>query len=200
MVGFLVSNDNLPAHGAAEGGSGEAMNPVVFSNNIRVQQSGERLWLLRPEDGSATCALEKACFHFLTAERAFHNEPPKFHPGPPYARLFQTGSACRNSAGRSPSLCGEGTYWPRYAAGGGNGESISRRWNPPWRHFLIFARVLHVSQVALVGLQVLLALGDLGVAHAPPGAVAIGHGLGQDLDVEQHGAVLHLLGVLKGSH
>ena len=108
MVGFLVSNDNLPAHGAAEGGSGEAMNPVVFSNNIRVQQSGERLWLLRPEDGSATCALEKACFHFLTAERAFHNEPPKFHPGPLTPACSRQAAPAGTPLAAAPRYAGKG--------------------------------------------------------------------------------------------
>lgn len=54
-----------------------------------------------------------------------------------------------------------------------------------------------MGQMVRVSVQVLLALGDLRAACPPLGATAVGHGLGQNPDVEQDRAVLDVLCVLK---
>ena len=63
---------------------------------------------------------------------------------------------------------------------------------------LIFSGILFMGQMIFVCLQVLRVLGNLGITHTPPGAVAVGHGLGQHLDVNEHRAVLHSLGIHNG--
>ena len=65
---------------------------------------------------------------------------------------------------------------------------------------LVLPDFLQVSLQIGVSRQILLAFGHLGVTHAPPGGIAVGHGLGQDLDVEEDGDVLYLLGILEGGH
>ena len=45
---------------------------------------------------------------------------------------------------------------------------------------LVLPDFLQVSLQVGISRQVLLAFGHLGVTHAPPGGIAVGHGLGQD--------------------
>ena len=58
--------------------------------------------------------------------------------------------------------------------------------------------LLHVRQMLLIGDKVARVFRDLRIAHAPPGAVPVRHGLWQHPDIEQHGYTLDLLRLYHG--